>query len=110
VEEGGGIFGALFSGFILAGLSEEFFRAVGQTRLGVYINNKGLGWFIITVIWALMHAPKWYSEDRHLTEAILGSIRIIPIGLMWGYITHRTKSFLPAVIVHGTNFWGLQNF
>jgi len=110
VAETGGVLGALFMGIIAAGLSEEFFKMVGQTRLGEFMNNFGLGWFITVVIWAFMHAPKWYSEDLDMTEAILGSIRIIPIGLMWSYLTHRTKSILPSVIVHGTNFWGLQNF
>jgi len=110
VAETGGVLGALFMGIIAAGLSEEFFKMVGQTRLGAFMNNFGLGWFITAVIWAFMHAPKWYSEDLNMNEAILGSIRIIPIGLMWSYLTHRTKSILPSVIVHGTNFWGLQNF
>jgi membrane protease YdiL (CAAX protease family) len=110
VAESGGVLASLYTGLVLAGLSEEFFRLVGQTRIGAYLNNAGIGWFIATVIWAFMHAPKWYAEDPNMTEAILSSIRIIPIGLMWGYMTHRTKSILPSVIVHGTNVWGLQNF
>ncbi len=110
VAESGGVLGAILSGFILAGLSEEFFRVVGQTRLGALTRNFGTGWFITTIIWALMHAPKWYGESHDITEALLSSVRIIPIGLMWGYLTHRTKSILPSVIVHGTNVWGLQNF
>ncbi len=110
LAESGGVFGTLFSGIILAGLSEEFFRVVGQTRIGAYFNNFGIGWFVTTLLWALMHFPKWYSEDLNIAEGILSSIRIIPIGLMWGYMTHRTKSFVPSVIVHGLNFWGLQNF
>ena len=108
--ESGGIIGTLYTGFILAGLSEEFFRVIGQTRFGALINNKGIAWFTITVLWACMHIPKWYNDQHNIAEAVLGAVRIIPIGLMWGYITHRTKSFIPAVIVHGTNFWGLQNF
>jgi membrane protease YdiL (CAAX protease family) len=110
VAEGGGIVGALFYGLISAGLAEEFFRLIGQTRLGALMGNNGMGWFITTVIWALMHAPKWYGEGGDLTEALLGSIRIIPLGLMWGYLTYRTKSILPSTLVHGMNVWGLQNF
>ncbi|GBL35552.1 hypothetical protein EMGBS15_11470 [Filimonas sp.] len=94
----------------MAGLSEEFFRVVGQTRLGVWTRSKGMGWFLTTFIWAFMHAPKWYGDGHDLTEAILGFLRIIPLGLMWGYLTPRTKSLLPSVIVHGMNIWGLQNF
>ena len=40
----------------------------------------------------------------------MGAVRIVPLGLMWGYITYRTKSLLPATLVHGLNVWGLQNF
>ncbi|OYU96484.1 MAG: hypothetical protein CFE21_08835 [Bacteroidetes bacterium B1(2017)] len=108
--ESGGIVGALYTGLILAGLSEEFFRVVGQTRLAALLNNTGLAWFSTTFLWAFMHAPKWYAQDPNLQEVILGSIRIIPIGLMWGYLTYRTKSVLPSIFVHGTNYWGLQNF
>lgn len=110
MQEEGNIFGLIFSGIITAGLSEEFFRVIGQTRIGAWINNKGMGWYITTFLWAFMHAPKWYSEEHNISEAILGSVRIIPIGLMWGYLTNRTKSILPATIVHGVNFLGLQNF
>ncbi len=110
MSEGGGIVGALRTGFIVAALSEEFFRVIGQTRLGALLHNVGMGWFLTTLIWALMHPPKWYGDDRNLTEAMLGSIRIIPLGLVWGYLTHRTKSILPAILVHGTNVWGVQNF
>jgi membrane protease YdiL (CAAX protease family) len=110
VKESGGVLGALYSGLILADLSEEFFRVVGQTRLGALFKSYSIGWFITTLIWAFMHAPKWYADEHNFTEALLGSIRIIPIGLMWGYLTLRTKNILPAVLVHGTNYWGLQNF
>ena len=110
IAESGGILEALYTGFIIAGLSEEFFRVIGQTRIGALVSNNGYGWFITTVIWALFHAPKWYMESHDLGEALLSSIRIIPLGLMWGYMTHRTKSILPSVMVHGLNFWGLQNF
>jgi membrane protease YdiL (CAAX protease family) len=110
MTEFGGVLNMLFLGFIVAALSEEFFRVIGQTRMGAMFKNNGMGWFITTVIWALMHAPKWYGEDKDITEAILSSIRIIPIGLMWGYVTHRTKSILPSVFIHGLNVWGLQNF
>ncbi|MEI6816493.1 MAG: CPBP family intramembrane glutamic endopeptidase [Bacteroidota bacterium] len=110
IDESGSIIGAIYSGLILAGLSEEFFRVIGQTRMGALMKNMGYGWLITSTIWAFMHAPKWYGEEHDLKEALLSSTRIIPIGLMWGYLTHRTKSILPSVVVHGFNFWGLQNF
>jgi membrane protease YdiL (CAAX protease family) len=110
MAEEGSIGNLIFTGLIVAGLSEEFFKAIGQTRFGALMNNKGLAWFITTFIWAFMHAPKWYGENHDVLETALSSIRIIPIGLVWGYLTHRTKSFVPATLVHGANFWGLQNF
>jgi len=110
MAEEGSIAGIILSGLVAAGLSEEFFRVLGQTRLGAFFKNAGLGWFLTTVFWAFLHAPKWYSESHDLQDAVFSSIRIIPIGLMWGYLTHRTRSILPATMVHGVNFWGLQNF
>ncbi len=110
MAEEGSVLNLIFTGLIVAGLSEEFFKCIGQTRLGALLKNNGLAWFITTVIWAFMHAPKWYGEDPNILETILSSIRIIPIGLVWGYLTHRSKSFVPATLVHGANFWGLQNF
>ena len=110
LKESGGFLPMLFSGFVVAGLSEEFFRVIGQTRMAAVFKNAGWGWLLTTTLWAFMHAPKWYSDDHDLMEAIIGSVRIIPLGLMWGYLTYRTKSIWPSIIIHGTNYWGLQNF
>jgi Type II CAAX prenyl endopeptidase Rce1-like len=110
MREGGGLFGVFVIGFVVAGLSEEFFRVIGQTRIGCFLNNKALGWFIASLLWALLHCPKWYSEKHDVFGALMSAIKILPIGLMWGYMTHRIKNFLPALVVHGSNYWGLQNF
>jgi membrane protease YdiL (CAAX protease family) len=105
-----GILQTLFLGFITAALSEEFFRYIGQTRLGRLFNNAGWGWFITALIWALMHAPRIYSENnRDIIIALTGCLIIAPIGLMWSYMILRTKSIMPSILVHGSNLWGLQN-
>ncbi|HET7152740.1 MAG TPA: CPBP family glutamic-type intramembrane protease, partial [Candidatus Kapabacteria bacterium] len=57
MAESGGILGALYEGFILAALSEEIWRFVVQTRFGAMFSNKGIGWIIASIIWALMHVP-----------------------------------------------------
>ncbi len=108
-EEEGGLFGLLVEGFIIAGLLEEFWRFIAQTRFAAFLKNKGLGWFIATVLWALMHVPTFYNQGHSITDAFLGALSKIPLGLLWGYMTIRTKSIWPSVLVHGMNMWGLQN-
>ena len=110
MKESGGFWLDMFYGFIAAGLSEEFPRLIGQTRLGAALRNRGWGWILATAVWAGLHAPKWYADDRDGLEAALSVLRIVPLGLLWGYLTHRTRSLLPATLVHGSNVWGLQNF
>jgi membrane protease YdiL (CAAX protease family) len=110
LQEGGGVAGALLMGFVYAGLSEEVFRFIFQTRAGAALRNPAAGWFLASLVWALLHGPKWYSEDRNFVEVFFSCLRIVPLGLMWGYLTHRTKSILPSVCAHGLNVWGLQNF
>ena len=105
-----GVVGALITGLITAGLSEEFVRMVLHTRVGAYLRNPAVGWFFATLVWAFLHSPNWYAKGGDLYEALMGAVRIVPLGLMWGYITYRTKSLLPATLVHGMNVWGLQNF
>jgi membrane protease YdiL (CAAX protease family) len=105
-----GLWGMLFDGFILAALSEEFLRLLMQTRMAVVLKNTGIAWFIAAVIWSVMHLPKWIGDGGSISEGLMGSLHIVPLGLMWGYMTHRTKSIFPAILVHGMNVWGLQNF
>jgi membrane protease YdiL (CAAX protease family) len=106
-----GVPGMLFDGFILAALSEEFLRLLMQTRMAAMLNNSGIAWFIAAVIWSVMHLPKWFGDGGGtVLEGLTGSLHIVPLGLMWGYMTHRTKSIFPAILVHGMNVWGLQNF
>jgi membrane protease YdiL (CAAX protease family) len=109
LKEAGGVEGLLFEGFISAALAEEFWRYIAQSRFGALFNNNGMGWLVAAIIWSLMHVPKWLA-DGDIAEAFYGAIRIVPIGLMWSYMSYRTRNILPSVIVHGLNMWGLQNF
>ena len=64
-----------------------------------------------TILWAGMHIPVLHAQSPKtpLMLVAISSLHIVPIGLLWGYITLRTKSILPATLVHGLNLWGLQN-
>ena len=105
-----GIGGWILSGFIGAALSEEFVRMLFQTRLGAAFGDMGLGLILASAIWGCMHIPANSQDSHDVTAGLLGAVDYIPIGVLWGYMTHRTRSIIPAVLVHGLNAWGLQNF
>ena len=95
---------------ISACVPEEFIRFTWQTRIGTWIRSPAAGWLIASVAWAALHGPIDYSQSHSVSKAVVGVIHIVPLGLLWGYLTHRTRSFVPAMLLHGLNFWGLQNF
>ncbi len=108
-----GIFGSLFTGIISAALPEEFMRLLFQTRIGKALTSPAMGLFIATAIWGAMHIPIGHSQNHErvtLWHATVGIAYLTPIGMFWGYLTQRTKSLFPAVMMHGLNLWGLQNF
>jgi membrane protease YdiL (CAAX protease family) len=105
-----GLLQMIVLGFFSAAIPEEFMRIILQTRLGKVLNNRALGWFITGVIWAGVHIPNFYSQDKEMSSACIAALQILPLGLLWGYMTYRFKSIWPSVIIHGTNLWGLQNF
>ncbi len=104
------ILGWVLSGFIGAALSEEFVRMLFQTRLGAAFKDMGLGLVLASVIWGLMHIPANSQGGASLKAGTIEAIEYIPIGVLWGYMTHRTRSMIPAILLHGLNAWGLQNF
>ena len=108
LEETGSI-GALIGTALLAAVPEEFFRFAWQTRVGAWLKDPAVGWLVASACWALLHAPKDWAESHSLVATLMGVVNIIPLGLLWGYLTHRTGSMLPAIALHATNLWGLQN-
>lgn len=56
-----------------------------------------------------MHFPVTFFKEADLLGTFVYCIQIIPIGFIWGYLTQRTKSIVPATIAHGINLWGFQN-
>ena len=109
LEEVGGIFGLIIKGVIGAALVEEFYRFVIQTRFGKVFKTVGINILFASTIWAFMHFPVTYFKSKDTESTLIYCIQIIPIGFIWGYLTQRTKSILPSVIVHGMNLWGFQN-
>jgi membrane protease YdiL (CAAX protease family) len=108
-KELGGLPGIILQGVIGAGLVEEFSRFVMQSRFGRVFKLNGINILFATTIWSFMHFPKNYFEGGQATDIVIYCIQIIPIGFIWGYLTHRTKSIVPATLAHGINLWGLQN-
>ena len=108
MAEGGSLLG-LVSMAISACVPEEFFRFAWQTRIGTWMKNPAAGWLIASIAWALLHGPVDYSQSHSIGEATLGVLNIVPLGLLWGHLTHRTGSFVPSMLLHGLNLWGLQN-
>jgi membrane protease YdiL (CAAX protease family) len=94
---------------ISACLPEEFFRFAWQTRIGAWMKKPEAGWLIASIAWAMLHGPIDYSQSHSAPEVALGVINIVPLGLLWGYLARRTGSFVPSMLLHGLNFWGLQN-
>ncbi|MFZ4549964.1 MAG: type II CAAX prenyl endopeptidase Rce1 family protein [Bacteroidales bacterium] len=108
-EELGGIMGIIMQGVIGAALFEEFSRFVIQSRFEKVFKTNGINILFATTIWAFMHFPVTFFKGTDLSGTMLYCIQIIPIGFIWGYLTQRTKSILPATLAHGINLWGFQN-
>ena len=108
-RELGGVSGIILQGVIGAGLVEEFSRFIMQSRFERVFKLNGFNILFATTIWSLMHFPKNYFESGKATEIVIYCIQIIPIGFIWGYLTQKTKSIVPATLAHGFNLWGFQN-
>lgn len=108
-EEAGGSWLAVVQTALLAAVPEEFFRFAWQTRLGAWLKSPAVGWLVAAFVWAGLHAPKDWDDTHAVGSTVMGVINIVPLGLLWGYLTHRTRSILPSIALHATNIWGLQN-
>jgi membrane protease YdiL (CAAX protease family) len=108
-KELGGVSGIILQGIIGAGLVEEFSRFIMQSRFYRVFKLNGFNILFATTIWSFMHLPKNYFEGEQATDSVIYCVQIIPIGFIWGYLTHKTKSIVPATLAHGLNLWGFQN-
>jgi membrane protease YdiL (CAAX protease family) len=96
---------------LFAATTEELTRLLVQTRLAGHLGTAG-AWLLASLVWAGMHAPAWLAQGGEAAEleTAIAVVRIAPLGLLWGYLTWRTRSVWPAVLVHAVNVWGLQSF
>ncbi|MFZ1791561.1 MAG: CPBP family intramembrane glutamic endopeptidase [Saprospiraceae bacterium] len=108
-DELGGIIGIIVTGVIGAALFEEFSRFVIQSRFERIFMRPGISILFATTIWSFMHFPVTYFKGSDVSGTLVYCIQIIPIGFIWGYLTQRTKSIIPATLAHGFNLWGFQN-
>lgn len=107
-EIGGSIWAWVPVGLLMAALPEEFFRMVWQTRMGKLLNNAAAGWLVGSLLWASLHLFFYAQGHSHL-QTLFSVLYIVPYGLLLGYITHRTRSILPAILLHATKFVWLGN-
>ena len=105
---GGSIWAWVQVGLLMAALPEEFFRMVWQTRMGKLLNNAAAGLLVGSLLWASLHLFV-YAQGRSHLQALFGVLDIVPYGLLLGYVTHRTRSILPAISLHATKFVWLGN-
>ena len=110
IREEGSIWQALLVVIFVAAMPEEFFRMTWQTRLGAVTGNDAAGWFLTAFFWAFMHAPIFHHGEPTWTPALVNCLNLVPLGLLWGYVLHRTGSLIPSLILHMFNLSGLQNF
>lgn len=117
-EEFGGITGIIIQGLVGAGLAEEFSRFIMQSRFEKVYHSVGFSILFASTIWAFMHFPVWYFEafkksspdqNVNIMSIVSSCIQRIPLGFVWSYLTYRTRSLVPATLVHGFNLWGFQN-
>jgi hypothetical protein len=105
-QEMGSVWKWIEYGVFVAALPEEFLRMVWQTRLGAWLHNRAVGWFLAALMWSALHGPL-NGQGHTLAETLFLVGRLIPVGLLWGYLTFRSQSILPSVLLHATRFvWG----
>ena len=109
VAETGGSWSAILGTALLAAVPEEFFRFAWQTRVGAWLKRPAVGWLVAFIAWALLHGPKDWAESHSVADTVMGMVDIVPLGLLWGYLTRRSRSMVPSILLHLTNVWGLQN-
>jgi len=96
-----------------AGVTEEFlFRVLLQTRLAAWWRSETAAIVAMSLLFGLAHAPGYVLRGAHLMEGMSSApdaltavaysiVSVSPIGLVFGVLWARTRSFALVVLVHG---------
>jgi hypothetical protein len=109
ILENEGWYAFITLGLFTAALPEETMRFYTQTRIEATSGSFVAAWFGSALLWALLHFPVFVSQSGNPVNAFMSVLALLPLGLLWGYLTKRFQSVIPAIVVHATNLWGLQN-
>jgi membrane protease YdiL (CAAX protease family) len=92
--------------FLVVGIGEEFgFRGYLQTRLVLW-SGKAWGWIIASILMAIAHAVHRITiMGMSGMGALLSSLSLIPISLLFGYIMLRTENIAGGTILHTFIDW-----
>ena len=95
-----------FIQFSIVGFVEEvIYRGYLQTRLISWLGNMK-GCFLTSVIFAFSHLPhRLIVEGLNFTNALISCALLIPISLLFGYITIKTKNVVANSILHTFTDW-----
>jgi membrane protease YdiL (CAAX protease family) len=92
--------------FLVVGSSEEFgFRGYLQTRLMSWLGTVW-GWVLASTLMAVMHVVQRITVMGMAgTDAIVSSLSLIPISLLYGYIMLQTENVVAGTILHAFIDW-----
>ncbi len=92
--------------FLVVGVSEEFgFRGYLQTRLVLWL-GKTWGWVLASTIMALGHIIQRITiMDMAGMEALISSLALLPISLLFGYIMLRSENLVTGALLHAIIDW-----
>ena len=92
--------------FLVVGISEEFgFRGYLQTRLVLWL-GKTWGWLLASTLMALGHIiQRMAIMGMSGVNALLSSLALIPISLLFGYIMLRTENIVAGALLHAFIGW-----
>ena len=92
--------------FLVVGISEEFgFRGYLQTRLVLWL-GKTQGWVLASTLMAVGHViQKITIMGMSGMDALVSSLSLIPISLLFGYIMLRTENVVAGALLHTFIGW-----